>query len=596
MDSGRFMGPAVFFFSFFVYLITLAPEVTFWDSGELIFGAVTLGIPHPPGYPMFSMLGRAFSLLPFGSAAYRINLMSAFFAASTVYLLYRVVRDIGAGSTGASLIAASASLGFAFYRFFWAEAVVAEVYTINTFLIIAAANLLFRYDRDKDVASLHASSFLLGLALANHQSVMFILPVYLVYFLFSGQNYRKPEVIAVSLSLFLLAFSVVIYLPVRDVAGHLALDIGDPRFLHDFVWVMKWDTYYALVKAVAGNLSRHFTLAWLAAGVFAAAVCFFVVRHFRKDGFMLFMVFSALFSYAAIMALTFGAEGIEKMGLKGKFFIPAVLLAVPVLARIFIRAWDARPKSGAARAVVTAVLVLMLAAIPAWGLASNYKEVDNSRNFFAYDFATNTLKSVRQDAALFAWGDNGVFPVWYLQGFERFRDDVLFVHTELLTYEWYMSDIQKRMFNKYGIAFVPRARLGQLDKNVAGMRARLQEKTPVYFDFSAMMRLSIPVDSLTPQGLVHLDPSHPGRAYEEIWDKYVTRGAFDNTTNKAFAAEGILGFYAWEAAVWAQHAYTEGRPYEALQAYEAAKKLGLSSAEFDDWARNVMQELVQRGK
>jgi hypothetical protein len=70
------------------YCLTLAPTIT-WehdgvDSGDLITAAYTLGIAHPPGYPLFTLLARVFTLLPVGEIAYRVNLMSALLAAATV--------------------------------------------------------------------------------------------------------------------------------------------------------------------------------------------------------------------------------------------------------------------------------------------------------------------------------------------------------------------------------------------------------------------------------------------------------------------------------------------------------------------------------
>src|SRR4030067_941608 len=82
----------VFGLTFFVYLITLAPTVTFWDCGELIDSSYTLGIPHPPGSPLYVLIGRLFSLLPFGDqVAFRINLASAFFASLTAVIGFLTV-------------------------------------------------------------------------------------------------------------------------------------------------------------------------------------------------------------------------------------------------------------------------------------------------------------------------------------------------------------------------------------------------------------------------------------------------------------------------------------------------------------------------
>ena len=77
-----------------VYLLTLAPTVTLVDSGELILACHSLGIAHPPGFPLYVLIGHLFAQLPFDHVAYRLNLTSAFFAALTTLTVFCAVRLI----------------------------------------------------------------------------------------------------------------------------------------------------------------------------------------------------------------------------------------------------------------------------------------------------------------------------------------------------------------------------------------------------------------------------------------------------------------------------------------------------------------------
>ena len=110
--------------AFGVYLYTLAPTVSGEDGGELVAAAYTLGIPHPTGYPIWTILGHLFTrIIPFGEIAWRVNLMSAFWAAATVGVLaYMLQRQ-----SIRWFIACAAALSFAFSREFWEQSVIAEV-------------------------------------------------------------------------------------------------------------------------------------------------------------------------------------------------------------------------------------------------------------------------------------------------------------------------------------------------------------------------------------------------------------------------------------------------------------------------------------
>jgi hypothetical protein len=139
--------------SFGLYLATLAPTVLFADGGEFQFAPYILGIVHPTGYPLFLLLGWAWShLLPVGDVAYRMNLFSAWWAAWAVGLSYLVgvcvVRRVApaADPLAARLAAIAAAATFAVGQTFWGEAVIAEVYTFNAFFVALVLWLLFRVE------------------------------------------------------------------------------------------------------------------------------------------------------------------------------------------------------------------------------------------------------------------------------------------------------------------------------------------------------------------------------------------------------------------------------------------------------------------
>src|SRR3954447_26237529 len=79
---------------FALYVVTLAPTTAMWDASEYITAAYTLGIPHPPGNPLFVLLGRVATLLPFGNVAVRVNLLAAASSAIAAAIWFLVAERV----------------------------------------------------------------------------------------------------------------------------------------------------------------------------------------------------------------------------------------------------------------------------------------------------------------------------------------------------------------------------------------------------------------------------------------------------------------------------------------------------------------------
>jgi hypothetical protein len=168
--------------AFVVYAATLAPGIPAGDSGELIAVAATLGVAHPPGYPLYTLLGHLWiAVLPLGAVAWRMNLLSALCAASAVAVLAGLVRRL----TGTPWAALASAWLLAFSPPLWKSAVVAEVFALNALLaaclMVAFACVLERASAPsppRDARPLWALALLSGLAVTHHHSlVLLALPV-----------------------------------------------------------------------------------------------------------------------------------------------------------------------------------------------------------------------------------------------------------------------------------------------------------------------------------------------------------------------------------------------------------------------------------
>src|SRR2546426_1583994 len=109
------VGATVVSLAFLLYLLTAGRDIVVGDTPELITATVTLGVPHPPGYPLFTMLGHLFSLLPLGPIPFRVNLLAATCDALTVGIVYLIALRL----SGNGLVAAVAALALAVSPLFW---------------------------------------------------------------------------------------------------------------------------------------------------------------------------------------------------------------------------------------------------------------------------------------------------------------------------------------------------------------------------------------------------------------------------------------------------------------------------------------------
>jgi len=108
-DVATFGGGATAGLAFLLYFLTAARDIVVGDTPELITAAVTLGVPHPPVYPLFTMLGHLFSLLPFGPIPFRVNLLAVTCDALTVAVIFftalRLSRSRPAAAIAALILA-----------------------------------------------------------------------------------------------------------------------------------------------------------------------------------------------------------------------------------------------------------------------------------------------------------------------------------------------------------------------------------------------------------------------------------------------------------------------------------------------------------
>ena len=420
--GGAFLS---FVLPFVVYLRTLAPTVYGLDSAELTTGAYCLGLVHQPGYPLYLLIGHLFTRLPIGNVGFRMNLMSAFFGALAIALLYLVLLRL----CRRPLAALSAALLLAFSFFFWSPAVMAEVYTLHAFLTLALILItwIWQERRERKWLALLASTF--GLSLGNHLATLLLLPGLLYWILVTDrrQLLRSRHLLAM-LACLALGLSVYLYLPIRyaarpPVVGAMPIEVASWQ---DALAIVTARTFWGLMFAygwpeIGGQVADYLYCLWgnflgigLAIGALGGMVTAWRRRHLAAGLTLMFLV-------NAIFYVGYGA------GDKRIMFLPTYVIWAVWIGLGFdwlLDQVDFLTAGVAAAGPLRTAVRLLFPGLAVAALLVNYQHADLSDDWRTYERATRVFDVVKPGAYVLATSWFEVAPLEYLHVVEGRRLDV----------------------------------------------------------------------------------------------------------------------------------------------------------------------------
>ena len=225
------IGLLIFAIASFVYLSTIEQTVSFWDCGEYISTAYKLEVGHPPGAPLFQLLGRMFSLFAepaTSQVAVSINILSALCSSLTILFLYWTITGFAqkikldySKNTKQILIFFSGIIGSLTYTFtdsFWFSAVEGEVYAMSSFFTAVTFWCIMKWEKESDKASssrwLILISYLIGLSIGVHLLSLLTIPAMGMIYYNKKYNYSKLGAIkAFFISLIILVFIQGVIIP-----------------------------------------------------------------------------------------------------------------------------------------------------------------------------------------------------------------------------------------------------------------------------------------------------------------------------------------------------------------------------------------------
>lgn len=474
---------------FVIYVVTLAPTTAFWDTSEYIAAAKVLGIPHPPGNPLFTILAHTFGALPLAASyAVRINLFAAFTSALSAGLWFLVaerwMRNVVPVRWARLAAAAAGVLVSATSWTVWNQSTVNEkVYTVSMLSMALVVWLAVHWADDR--AGPHRDrwviliAYIIALSSTNHLMGVLAAPAVAVYVLWTDWRViTRPWVVAGVIGAVVVGISLnYLYLPIR--AGlYPAINEGEPvgffsQALSDVlsrvqygkpsvldrqatIWAQMWNygQYFAwqYARDYGRVLQTFATLLFAGLGLGGAYTLWMKDRRAAIASISLM----ATLTLALIVYLNFKygfsypsnqADLLREVRERDYFFVCSfaafgVWVAVGFGALMQAAVAFLRDRGTESGRWAIASTVLALAFIPSIG---NRLTASRAHETAARDFAVDMLESVEPYGILITAGDNDTFPLWYAQEVEGVRTDVTLANLSLLNTRWHLRQIKRRV-------------------------------------------------------------------------------------------------------------------------------------------------------
>lgn len=405
-------GWAVTLLAAVLYIRTLAPSVMPGDYAEFQFCAAVLGVPHPTGYPLYILLGKLFTLLPFDDIAYKVNLSSAVYMAGAVGVLYATSRKLlrMIRLAKAWWAAATAALLFAISPTVWAMSLVARSYALNALLVGSIIFALLSWRETGRVRWFYASCLLVGLSMVHHGTTYLLLPAYGLYLLMieverhrQGDEQKRRLRRGLGVLSLLVGFSPMLFLVYRFLYGapyywgnpttwkdFFSLITGGP--FHNQVMGFGWGSQSERIVFGLGELSGQYTLLGLAVGLVGLATLW---RYRRAEATLLTLMMLGNSFFAMNYSLVGYLYFIPTFLIWGAFIAVGSACLAKMGASLLGK--YAHPASRAGAVIAGAALLALIG----YTCALRYPNIDQSGQTATRDQALALLKAAPPNASVY---------------------------------------------------------------------------------------------------------------------------------------------------------------------------------------------------
>ncbi len=461
LERDRFIERAAGFVAFALPAllgVVAASHEPYWlDSPEFTAAVQTLGIPHPPGHPLYVILAKPFTLLPLGGIAFRVSLASVFFGACASLLLYhlifKIVRRLADSleSWIVSAMSLTAALLATVAPGWWFQCVRQEVYSLQAFLVLAALFPFVMFSlsppRQANPRYLYLAAFLTGIGLTNHHFIML-----------SAVPCAVPQIVALSKRMPLSQLGLVVaklvaataggllpylFLPLRSASG-VAVSLGGVHSLPELLWVVSAKVYQkSMAQQHSTSLNERSLDAFFTVMgqmgpivvVVALGGFYMMMRRRRTRLTGVLMALLALVPMVLRAAMGFDPFNPDYYG----YLLPtlvALSVGFAVFAAVLVNVVKAHKKFGRGAAVA---LTALLAAIPLARAKIAFPEVNLTEFRATRLMRDQGFRRASAGSLVFAFDYNLFFMLWSARFIDGGRPDITVANPTMLAYPGYLN-------------------------------------------------------------------------------------------------------------------------------------------------------------
>lgn len=433
----------LFFLTLIVYIHNLSRSIYGGDVADFLSAIAVKGVAHPPGYPLFTVLGIFFNSLPINSSiAFKVGLISAISSSLSVLLMYLIIKKL----TKNTLISIFTSLILAFYYLFWLYAELAEVFSLNVLLALLLFYFALLFFQKKENKYLYLVSFFLGLSLTNHQTIIFIFPS--VLFLLIAALKKKIlnfHLLLKGLIFFILGFAIYIYVPIAS-SKNPPVNWDHVQDINSFLRLIlrkDYGTFSAAARGLSFNASsferylevKHFfsqlvvnlTPTGFLLGIFGMFYLYVKNKIIFISFMMAFLLSGPLFTaYAGFPLYNLFFIGVtERFFLLSSvifiFFIPFGIIYfleyIEIIFKKTIRGFKMRK-------IYTYLFLLMFFIIPTSLFYYNFSKTNLSNVWVGDYYAEDLMLQLPNHSVLLVEGDTPLFNTLFLKYALKKRQDI----------------------------------------------------------------------------------------------------------------------------------------------------------------------------